>query len=74
MLVEEASKVNSEFEIIPVYGEPLMLSNSVGAMSANSLTWSTNNVDYYLTSNDLTNSEMLTVAHSLTVTNMDIGK
>ena len=51
-----------------------MLTNSVGAMSANSLTWSTNNVDYYLTSNDLTNSEMLTVAHSLTVTNMDIGK
>ncbi len=74
VLVEEASKVNSEFEIIPVYGEPLMLTNSVGAMSANSLTWSTNNVDYYLTSNDLTNSEMLTVAHSLTVTNMDIGK
>lgn len=74
VLVEEASKINKEFEIIPVYGEPLMLSNSVGAMSANSLTWSTNNVDYYLTSNDLTNSEMLTVAHSLTVTNMNVGK
>lgn len=74
VLVEEASKINKEFEIIPVYGEPLMLTNSVGAMSANSLTWSNNNVDYYLTSNDLTNSEMLTVAHSLTVTNMNVGK
>lgn len=74
VLVEETSKVNKEFEIIPVYGEPLMLSNSIGALSANSLTWSINNMDYYLTSNDLSNEEMLTVAHSLNVTNMVIGK
>lgn len=74
VLVEEASKVNKEFEIIPVYGEPLMLSDTIGAMSANSLSWSSNNVDYYLTSNDLTDEEFLTVAHSLNVTEMVVGK
>lgn len=74
VLVEEASKVNEDFEIIPVYGEPLMLSDTIGAMSANSLSWSSNNVDYYLTSNDLTDEEFLTVAHSLNVTEMVVGK
>ena len=74
VLVEETSKVNEEFEIIPVYGEPLMLSNTVGALSANSLSWSFDNVDYYLTSSDLSNQEMLTVAHSLNVTDMVVGK
>ena len=74
VLVEETSKVNPEFEIIPVYGEPLMLSNTVGALSANALTWSSNHVDYYLTSSDLTSEEMMTVAHSLNVTSVSLGK
>ena len=51
-----------------------MLSNTVGALSANSLSWSFDNVDYYLTSSDLSNQEMLTVAHSLNVTDMVVGK
>lgn len=70
VLIEETSKVNDEFEIIPVYGDPLMLSNTIGALSTNSLSWSNNNVDYYLASNDLSTSEILSIADSLNVANV----
>jgi outer membrane lipoprotein-sorting protein len=70
VLIEEMSNVNEEFEIIPIYGEPLMLSNTIGALGTNSLTWSNNNMDYYLTSNDLTTSEILSIADSLSVANI----
>lgn len=70
VLVEEASKPSSEFEIIPVYGEPLMLQNTVAAMSANSLSWSHDNRDYYLASSDLTSEELYTIASSLSNTEM----
>ena len=31
-LIEEVSKPSNEFEIIPVYGEPLMLKDTLGAL------------------------------------------
>ena len=67
VLIEEVANVSEEFEIIPVYGDPLMLSNTIGALSTNSLSWSHNNIDYYLASNDLTTSEILSIADSLSV-------
>ena len=69
ILIEEASKSYEEFEVIPVYGDPLMLSNTIGALSSNSLSWTVDNVDYYLASNDLSSSEILTIADSLNNTN-----
>lgn len=74
ILIEETSKVNDEFEIIPVYGDPLMLSNTVGALSTNSLSWSSDQVDYYLASNDLTTAEISTIAESLGVAKLVIEK
>ena len=65
VLIEEATVTNSEMEIVPVYGEPLMLSESIGALSANSLSWDSNNVSYYLASTELTVKEMQTIANSL---------
>ena len=65
VLIEEPSKSLDEFEIIPVYGDPLMMMSSIGALSSNSLSWSNDNVDYYLTSNDLSTEEILTIADSL---------
>lgn len=70
VLIEEPTYVSEDFEIIPVYGDPLMLSNTVGALSTNSLSWSHNNMDYYLASNDLTTSEILSIADSLSVANI----
>lgn len=70
VLIEEVSNAGEEFEIIPVYGEPLMLSNTIGALGTNSLSWSVDNVDYYLASSDLTTSEILSIADSLSVANV----
>ena len=64
-LVEEKTTAKSEFEIIPVYGEPLMLSEVVGALSSNSLYWTSNNVDFYLSSDKLSGTELLTIAESI---------
>ena len=65
VLVEESSKLNNDLEIIPVYGEPIMLNDTIGAISSNSMYWTSNDVDYYLVSDDLTESEMVFVATSL---------
>ena len=65
VLIEEVANVASEFEIIPVYGDPIMLSDTIAAKSANSITWTSDNVSYYLTSNDLSTEEMVTIAESL---------
>lgn len=65
VLIEEAASVSSDFEIIPVYGDPIMLSDTIAAKSANSLYWTSSNVSYYLTSNDLSTEEMVTIAESL---------
>lgn len=74
VLIEEASKVKDEFEVIPVYGDPMMLNNTIGALSTNSLSWTANNVDYYLASNDLTTAEILTIADSLNGTSTVVEK
>lgn len=65
ILIEEVANISSEFEIIPVYGDPTMVSDTVAAMSANSLSWSSGSVDYYLASNELNQEEMLSIASSL---------
>lgn len=70
VLIEETARVNEEFEIIPVYGDPLMLSNTIGALSTNSLSWNVDNVSYYLASNDLSTAEILSIADSLNSANI----
>lgn len=68
VLIEEASNVYSEFEMIPVYGDLVLMSGGIGALANNSLSWSSNRVDYYLTSNDLSPEEAINVAESLNTT------
>ena len=70
VIVEEVSKTSNEFEIIPVYGDPLLMYESIGALSSNSLNWQSNGVEYYLVSSDLTTNEMINVATSLGNTTM----
>ena len=68
VLVEEGSVANEEFEVIPIYGDPLMLNGSIGALSGNSIYWTHNNVDYYLAGSDLSQEELLNVANSISNT------
>lgn len=65
VLIEEVATIASDFEVIPVYGDPVMLSDTIAAKSANSMYWTSDNVSYYLTSSDLSTEEMVTIAESL---------
>ena len=68
VIVEEIEAAATEFEIIPVFGDLLMLDETIAAMSTNSISWNTDNISYYLVSSDLSNTEMISVAKSLTGT------
>ena len=65
VLVEETMSVSDEFEIIPVYGDPEIINDSIGALSANSLSWTSNNVNYYLTGTTLSKDDLLNIATSM---------
>lgn len=65
VIVEETASKSNDFEIIPVFGDPLMLDKTIGAMGSNSISWHNDNVSYYLVSSDLSNSEMVSIAKSL---------
>ena len=64
-LIEEKACFNSELEIIPVYGDPLFINDTIGALGTNSIYWTSNNIDYYLTSNDLDNNDLISIASSV---------
>lgn len=68
VLVEEASNTRSELEVIPIYGEPLMMNGTIGALSGNAIYWTSNNIDYYLAGSSLTSEELLNVANSISNT------
>lgn len=73
VLIEEVSHRFDELEIIPVNGEPLILSDSVGAISDNSLYWTSNGIDYYLSSNSIDSRELMTIAEGLTGTSVIVS-
>ena len=54
-----------EMEIIPVYGEPTILMDTVGALSDTSVNFISNGVEYYIASENLTKQEILEVARSI---------
>ena len=65
VIVEETASKASSFEVIPVFGDPLMLDKTIGALSSNSISWNSENISYYLVSSDLSSNEMVSVAKSL---------
>lgn len=65
LLVEETASVEEEFSIIPTYGEPFMLADTVGALTSNSITWASNGVEYYLVSDAMSQLELIEIASSI---------
>ena len=72
-IVEEALSVPQEFEINPVIGNPVLINDTLAVMEDTSLRWSKGNISYYLTSNDLTKTEMSEVAASLSEAKSVLG-
>ncbi len=65
LLVEETAVVEDEFTIIPTYGEPFQLMDTLGVMTNNSLTWTSNGIEYYIVSDVLNQNELVEVAQSI---------
>ncbi|MBE6147395.1 MAG: outer membrane lipoprotein carrier protein LolA [Firmicutes bacterium] len=67
LLVEETSSIEEEFSIIPTYGEPYLLIDTVGALTESSISWSSNGVDYYIVSDVMSQDELVDIARSVNV-------
>ena len=65
LLVEEVAKQEDNFTIIPTQGEPYRLMDTLGVMTDNSLSWSSNGIEYYLVSSALNPKELVEVAQSI---------
>lgn len=65
ILVEEAVAKEEELTIVPMSGDPVLLSGSVGALSDNSLTWVINGVEYYIASDALSKDELVMISESI---------
>ncbi len=67
ILVQETVKPAENLEIIPTYGEPFMLIDTVGSLTDTSYTWTSNGVEYYIVSDQMDQGELLEVAKSINV-------
>ena len=66
LLVEETASVNNSFTVIPTMGEPLLLQDTLGIATDNSLSWTSGGVDFYLVSEVMDKEELIEVAQSIT--------
>lgn len=65
LLVEETSSISEEFSIIPTFGEPYLLADTIGALTDNSISWSSNGMDYYIVSDVMSQIELIEIASSI---------
>lgn len=65
LLVEETLDVFQDFTVIPSFGEPIQLMDTIGVMTDNSLSWVSNDIEYYLVSDVMSTEELLDIAQSI---------
>ena len=66
-LVEETTMKENEFTVVPTYGEPYLLIDTVAALSNNSINWVSNGIEYYIVSDVMNQNELIEVAKSVNV-------
>lgn len=67
ILVQETTTKEDELTIIPTYGEPFLLVDTVGSLTDMSYTWTSNGIEYYIVSDVMSTKELLEVAKSINV-------
>ena len=67
LLVQETIKKEDEMVVIPTFGEPYQLMDTLGVMTDNSLTWQSGGIEYYIVSDVLSSNELIEVAQSISV-------
>lgn len=65
MFIQETVNPTKEIEITPVNGEPVILGDSIAALTDYSVNWYSNGKEYYLVSSILNDTELLEVAKSI---------
>ena len=65
--MEETTIKEDEFTVIPTYGEPYLLIDTVAALSNNSINWVSNGIEYYIVSDAMNQNELIEVAKSVNV-------
>lgn len=66
ILVEETVSIEKEFSIVPTYGDPYLMLDSVATLSDNSISWVSNGIEYYLVSDVMSQIELVEIANSVT--------
>ena len=67
MLVEQTASVSDDLAIVSVLGDPYQLATSVAAVSDNMVSWVSNGIEYYVVADNMSESELLSVANSVSV-------
>lgn len=67
ILVEETTTTAEEGLIIPVSGDFDFLSDVIGIVGTNSLSWHSNGIDYYIVSDTITTAELVEIANSVSI-------
>lgn len=70
--IQETISVEEEYTTTPMYGEPLFVNDVIGSFTDHSVSWISNGIEYYVTSEDLSSEELLNVARSVSV--IPVGK
>ena len=64
-LIQETITVTDDYTTELVSGEPYILVDGIAIVNDYSVNWQSKGVDYYLMSNDLSSSELVSIANSL---------
>lgn len=67
ILVEETASVNDNGIVIPVSGDIEFLTDVVGVVGDNSISWDSNGIEYYIVSDTIPTSELIEIAQSISV-------
>lgn len=65
MIIQETVKPTEDLLTIPMYGEPYIVTGTVGALSDSSITWVNDGVEFYVVSDVLSQEDLLQVANSI---------
>ena len=67
MLIEETLSYEEDHLIVPTYGDLELMASTVAIVNENSVNWIDNNMEYYVVSDNLSKSELLDIARSISV-------
>ncbi len=65
MLVEEPTIKEDELTVIPTNGEIDMFTDTIAVVDDSSITWSSDGIDYYMVSSNMSKEELFSVAKSV---------